>query len=223
MISEAMSIQAKDIFNAVLPTGNPLTDRFGIFRDWGPGGWTPSDEYSPIHTGVDYSARPDGKIVSPIDGYVWGEKIDGLVGSYCIIRPEHSDQFMFTFFHCEPTGAEWKKVNKGSFITDHAGYGIGDPHLHFELATTHAVGRHLRHLGILRHINWRAVAEKRCEELGFNRDTVLSKIRAFKASRGVIDIGANYVVVSGLPDYRRSKHSKVGIGPTYIIDPTAVI
>lgn len=223
MNSEAMTVLIKDLFQAAPPTKNPLTDGFGLFRDWGTGGWSPSEEYSPVHTGIDYSAKPDQAIVSPIDGYVWGEKIAGMVGSYCIIRPDHSDQFLFTFFHCEPTGAEWRKVKKGFYVTHQAGYGIGAPHLHFELATTHSMGSHLRHRGVLKHINWRAVVEKRCAELGFNLDTVLARVRTFMASRGVIDIGENYVVVSGLPDYRRTKHSRVGIGPTYLMDPRVVL
>jgi hypothetical protein len=223
MTSEAASVCIKELFNAAAPTGNPVTDTFGVFRHWGnDGGWTPSAEYSPVHTGVDYSSKPESKILMPVDGFVWGEKIAGMVGSFCLMRPEHSDQYLFTFFHCEPTGSLWKHYKKGDEITTQAGYGIGAPHLHEELALTHSLGSHLRHRGILRGINWRDVVEKRCDELGFGKSEVLVRIRSMMASRGIVDIGENYIVLNGLPDYRKSKHSKVGTGLTYLVDPRIV-
>lgn len=207
-----------------LPTHNRTTDHFGILRKWGRHDWHPGCGYSPVHAGVDFSERDDEKIYMAIDGKIWGEIINGSVGSYCMIIPENSFNVALYFFHCEPTETEWRQAYSGEHITNHAGYGIGAPHLHFELCVTESVGRILKEKNILRPIHRleNYVIEKA-------RNAHINSIDAAKAvdnqikTWGITEIGENYFVRDSLPEYKKSRYSEIGRGMTYVIDPLHII
>ena len=218
-----MTETLKELSNVTLPTSNPLTDSFGLGRLWGGTGWHPESEYSPVHTGVDFSARPSSDVRMAMKGKIWGDFVPGMVGSYCMMLPETSEEFAAYFFHCEPTAPIWVAKNKDDVVTHMAGYGIGAPHLHFELAITNKVGHYLMSNKILRKFDWRAFAAMKAQKAGFNVDVVLQRIQKQMQERGILDIGENYVLVYGLPAYRKSTNSHVGNGMTFLVDPFTVI
>jgi hypothetical protein len=210
------------LFSAMRPTPNPVTDDFGVNRDFGPTGWNPESAYSPIHTGVDYSARSLKKIVSPIDGEAWGELVPGMVGSMTMVRSNYSRDLVFYLLHCEPTAQQWKKVYRGQRLTTHAGHGIGLDHLHLELVVTEKLFQDLLSDGTLLPCkdSWRAFIEGRFKSAGFDVEKGMKRVDQNMKDRGLLEIGMNYIKASALPAYRMSKHLDVGkTGSVYFVDP----
>lgn len=212
------------LLSALSPTKNRVTDKFGMYREWGGNGWFPSSAYSPIHTGVDYSALPEENIVSPIDGEVWGELVPGSVGSMTMIRSKASKDFVFYLLHCNPTQSQWDLAFRGNVVTKHAGHGIGAPHLHLELAITEKLACSLNDGHFLEPIDWKEVMHARAEEAGLNPEEVYKRVKLTMRERGILEIGKNYVKVRTVPMYRMSRYLDIGIiGETYFVDPTVFI
>lgn len=206
----------------ILPTPNKQTDSFGLHRDWAPNGeaWNPDSEYSPVHVGVDYSARPETKIRMPCDGKIYGEMIGGLVGSYCMIVPTDTAQIALYYHHCEPTANVWVPFHRGEVCTFQAGHGIGHPHLHIELAVGSILGQHLMSAGILRPIkNLAQTIRDRAAGAGIDPEKTLARVKRQMKEQSIIEIGENYLIRSAIPQYKKSRYTIVGIGQTYFIDP----
>lgn len=209
------------------PTSNPVTDPFGYYRVWGGSGWTHSKLYSPIHAGQDYSARPESVIAAPCDGWAYGEYMTGSIGSYTMFRPitprGPSEHIALYFIHCRPTAKEWTQYQTGDPLTVHAGYGIGAPHLHYEIAVTEQFGRVLELEKILNpaHVtlrDWRLKAK----EAGLPARRVLQRISDQMKAWGIQRVCYDYIVRESLPKYKRSQHYEVGNGPTWILDPERI-
>jgi len=205
------------------PTNNIVTDNFGLNRDWGKNGWHPDCGYSPIHLGVDFSARPDGNIYMPCLGQIWGDFRPYPIGSYCLVIPNNMENISFIFMHCQPTGSIWKRFDKGDKITTHAGYGIGAPHLHFEILVTKSLGKYLLELNILKKIeNIEGEIIKKSRNSNINEYVALSECRKQLTMFNILDVGQNYIVQKIVPDYKKSRHSLVGRDDTYLIDYNAI-
>lgn len=208
------------------PTHNVETDAFGAFRDWGSRTWHPGAEYAPIHTGRDYAVHPDHIIRMPLDGTHWGDWRPHPVGSYVMILPsiegspaQHSAIYLI---HCEPTNPQWAYLNQGAFLTDHAGYGVGAPHVHVEVAVTPELGELLNGAGLLDMTpigegHW--LARARAAALEVNE--VLEELGAQIDTWSIEQITRDVIVRGVYPEYRLSKHSKLG-APVWILDPEAL-
>ena len=212
------------------PTTNRMTDAFGVHRDWGGSGWLPVSEYSPVHLGTaDYSARTDPDIVAPGPGMVYGEMVDGPVGSCTSFRPrlsggDISKDILIYLIHCEPTVSRWAPVEEGEVITRNAGHGIGAPHLHFEVAVTPELAKALQHQGLLSH---HAVTREwlsfRARSSGLDDHRTMESVDAQLRRWGVTALYHDAIVLRGpLPSYKRSRYSDVGRGLTWVIDLNAV-
>lgn len=212
------------------PTGNHLTDAFGIHRHWGNGGWNPDKEYSPVHLGTaDYSAHPAAAVSAPGSGLVYGEFVDGPVGSCTSFRPRLADGSITTrilvyLIHCEPTASNWEPVEAGQAITHHAGHGIGAPHLHVEVVMTPDLARSLQHQGLLsRHAVTREWLAFRARSSGLNDRRVLERVNDRLRAWGVTALYHDAIVLRGpLPRYKRSQYSDVGRGLTWVVDLNAI-
>lgn len=212
------------------PTQNLITDAFGVHRHWGNGGWSPDAGYSPVHLGTaDYSARPDRGIVAPGAGMVYGESVDGPVGSCTSFRPRLADgtistQILVYLIHCEPTASRWESVEAGQTITHHAGHGIGAPHLHFEVVVTPDLAKSLQHHGLLsRHAVTREWIAFRARSIGLNDHRVLENVEQRLRSWCVTALYHDAIVLRGpLPRYKRSQYSEVGRGLTWVVDLNAI-
>lgn len=207
------------------PTSNEITDKFGFYRHWGESTWNPRKGYAPIHAGIDYSSRPFDKIIAPCDGYVYGHKVEGSVGAVTYLRPiwedEAIDNVMLVFMHCEPTESEWKKVSQGDVFTVQAGYGIGHPHLHFEIDVTKGVYKTLVKRKIIsdKRLTKKSIREKALRKK-LDPSSVMKSIKEQKSTWGGIPfMGLDAIIRSSLPPYRHSQYSKVGKSTTAILNP----
>jgi hypothetical protein len=218
--------ELRALMNLKPPTENLLSDAFGLNRDWGKeNAWNPdlpeNEKYSPIHPGLDFTARGTHKITMPLTGRVWGDFVPGPVGAFCMILPDLCEHIALYLFHCEPTEPEWKEYYQGEYITDQAGYGVGLPHLHFELCVSDLLGRYLRdHTGLLRqfydmddHVLHKA---KQCK---IDEKKTLAAVKQQIHDWGISEIGMNYFVRGPLPEYRQSRLTEVGKGVTWVINP----
>ena len=211
------------------PTHNTETDAFGAFRDWGPGNgkWHPGAGYAPIHTGRDYAIHPDHILRMPLDGTHWGDWRPHPVGSYVMILPsiegspaQHSAIYLI---HCEPTNPQWTYLNQSQHLTDHAGYGVGSPHVHVEIAVTPELGRLLYGTGMLDMTpigegHWKA----RARAAGLDVNAVLKELGAQIDQWAIEEITRDVIVRGVYPEYRLSSRSWLGNGPIWIIDPESV-
>lgn len=217
------------------PTPNRVTDYFGFHRRWGEKTWNPNAGYSPVHAGVDYSARPLADIVAPIDCLAWGDinrrdpTVPESVGSYVMMRPilstgEPSKYIALYFFHCEPTAPRWQEYKQDEVMTQHAGHGIGAPHLHFEVVVAEGLGKELVTRGILqedgvKQREWQLKAKF----AKIDEREALQSIRHQVNTWAIRGIYKDYFVRVGLPQYRKSQYSNVGTGLTYVIDPAIIV
>jgi len=211
------------------PTHNRLTDKFGFYRFWGNNDWTPDKEYSPIHAGIDFSARGDKEIKAPCNGYAYGQEAHEPVGSITMIRPivdnEALDNVVVTLMHCEPAKPQWKEVRKGEIITTQAGHGIGAAHLHLEIDVTEDVYKELvnRHMLYGDELTDRDIKEKATES-GIDPDKALLRVEDQKNTWGISFLGKDgFIRKWGLPHYRQSSYSRVGNEPTVMINPLRLI
>jgi hypothetical protein len=217
------------------PCFNRTTDYFGFHRHWGKNTWHPDAGYSPIHEGVDYSAAPHSDIVAPVDCVAWGDynrrddRIPEAVGSYVMMRPIRSDgeiskYIALYFFHCKATPNRWTEYKQDAVMTQHAGHGIGAPHLHFSIAVAEGLGKELIARGILQE---EGVKQKEWELKA--KFAKIDERKALQNIRHQVNIWAirgvykDYFIRVGLPQYRKSQYSDVGIGLTYMIDPTLFV
>lgn len=215
------------LLTAISPTTNPVTDRFGGFRDWGADSWHPGAGYSPIHTGQDHSTRPKPTIRMPVSGTHWGDWRDHPVGSYVMIIPsiegspaEHSAIYLL---HCEPTSPQWMQVNQGSHLTDHGGHGIGAPHLHAEIAVTPELGAEIREAAPLDMTpvgtgHWRARARAAQLDVGEVLVEIGHQIQGFALEQITRDV----IVRGSYPEYRLSNHSRLGEREIWILNPAKI-
>jgi murein DD-endopeptidase MepM/ murein hydrolase activator NlpD len=212
-----------------MPSDNALTDLFGFDRKWGFRAWRPSSLYSPIHAGIDLRARPKSTIVSPADGWVWGDMVGGSVGSYVLIRPiledrSPSQHVLLLMMHCQPTGARWRHARAGDRITEQASHGIGAPHLHYEINVSAQFGRVLQMERLisadapLTDTEWR----RKAREAQLSPRAALREVRAQCRRWGIREVHMDHFIRGPLPDYRRSQHSEVGRGETWVVDPLAL-
>lgn len=211
------------------PTHNLLTDAFGGFRDWGQrrNQWHPGCGYAPIHTGGDYAVHPDPIIKMPVTGTHWGDWRPHPVGSYVMILPsiegqpaQHSAIYLI---HCEPTNPQWMFLNQGEYLTGHAGYGVGAPHLHVEVAVTPELGRRLYGAGALDMTplgegHWKARARAAALDVNKVLDEVAHQIDRFSIEQITRDV----IVRGTYPEYRLSRHSKIGEGAVWLLNPEAL-
>jgi murein DD-endopeptidase MepM/ murein hydrolase activator NlpD len=203
----------------ITPTENKITDKFGLDRDWGSNGWTPKCGYSPMHMGVDFSARPVANIQMPINGKVWGEFRAFPVGSYCLLLPEGTENISLIFFHCDPTNPRWVEYKQGDNITKQAGHGIGAPHLHYEVMITEELGKYLLSSEILSPLpNLKEVVYKKAEQANINKQEAMAECLKQTYDFGINEVGYNYFIQKDIPSYKKSKFSNVGKGNTFIID-----
>jgi len=210
------------------PTNNPTTDAFGIDRCWGRRCWSPDAGYSPIHGGIDYSASPDPVVYMPCDGWTFGQWVGGAIGSAVWIRPtlgeDAVDNVMLVLFHCEPTADEWLYCRAGDPITQHAGHGVGEPHLHLEANVTPEVTEAMIAEGMLidrevsRHTIRGKAARKRIDP-----DAAEGAVADQQSRWGMRWIGYDYLIRERLPGYRHSQYSRVGKGETHVINLTGLL
>lgn len=209
--------------NTAIPTPNRVTDPFGVWRVWGGTGWNPNAKYSPIHWGTDFSGKGVDQIVAPVSGQAWGEKIPGAIGS-CISVIPHLDgepvrDIIMYLIHCEPTASRWSSCNARSSLTSHAGYGIGAPHLHWEVALTPRLARALQDVKLLQaHAIDRAWWKHKSDNAGLDHGDVDPCLRSQMASHGIVKVYNDAIVRDGLPAYKRSRFSDVGEGETWVVD-----
>lgn len=212
------------------PTPNRVTDYFGAGRLWGNRYWHPDARYSPIHGGVDYTARGDASIVAPCDVLAWGDYRPGDVGSYIMMRPineggEPSKHIALYFLHCEPTPTKWLQFDKGMPMTRQAGHGIGAPHLHFEVVVSHSLGKELESRGII-HPDWVSLKDWRNKALvaGIDDDKALARVREQMNRWQIRGMYHDYMTRAAVPHYRQSQYSNVGKhGAAYFLDATLFV
>ena len=208
------------------PTANRITDRFGTMRLWGSTGWYPNSAYSPLHWGIDYSARGDAGVYAPVDGQVWGEFVGGAVGSCTSFIP-HIDgkptkHVIAYLIHCKPTGKQWLAVTAGDRITEHAGYGIGAPHLHWEVCVTPELARTLVADGLIDDTPVDDWIEKKARVAGIGAFAAARRVEKQRRTHGITAVYRHAMVRAGLPKYRLSRHSGVGRGETWALDMDAL-
>lgn len=221
----------RDEINALVtmqpPTLNRRTDAFGFSRAWGFETWHPQAAYSPIHAGVDFSAEPNEHIQAPCDCMAWGWFVDGSVGAYTMIIPKisgsPSEEIALYLFHCEPTGRRWADFLRSERITKHAGYGIGAPHLHLECAVTPDLACALHAAGLLDlHRITKGHWMDKAREAEFSQSQAYQRVQKQKREWGISLVFNDAIVRGALPPYRRSRHSRIGKGETWIIDLPAI-
>ena len=211
--------------NTVIPTPNRVTDPFGVWRIWGEDmGWNPNSKYSPIHWGTDFSGRGGvDQIIAPVSGLAWGDLVPGAIGS-CISVIPHLDgepvrDIIMYLIHCEPTASEWTACNARTTLTQHAGHGIGAPHLHWEVALTPRLARALQDVHLLQvQTIERSWWKYKSENSGLDHGYVEHRLRSQMVSHHITAIYNDAIVRDGLPAYKRSGFSDVGVGETWIVD-----
>lgn len=207
------------------PTTNRVTDEFGFDRRWGgSSGWTPDSRYAPIHAGIDYSAEPDPVVFAPCRGLVYGHSPGGPVGTAIYIRPmigaDPLDNVILTLFHCTPTPAEWQEIEAGDELTMHAGNGIGEPHLHFEIDVAADVYDALATMGLIRTQEVRRTTVRgKAARRKLDADRVEKAVAEQAARWGIERLEMDTIIRAGLPEYRHSQYSRVGKERTAVINP----
>ena len=207
------------------PTTNVTTDNFGFKRLWSESTWNPDSVYSPIHAGIDFSARPDSVVRAPCDILAWGALVESPIGSYIMMRPSlggfpPSNHIAMYFFHCDPTDPTWMSVPGGTPLTYHAGHGIGAPHLHFEIAVSPEFGRYLLKEGILtdKAVTYHEMVNK-ARQAGIDETKAIERVETQKSTWGITRLCYSHMIVAGLPYYKQSQHLPFTEGPVWLIDP----
>jgi hypothetical protein len=218
------------------PTDNPLTDDFGAYRDWGATdpytkrpGWTHDAGYRPIHYGVDFSARPHAQIVAPCDGQAYGlMSRDRAIGALTLFIPHRDgrpiDDAIIYLIHCEPTASRWETYKRGQALTQHAGHGIGYPHLHLEVAVSMAVYADLTAEGVLEP--WPVSDDEmaaRAKLSGLHVWRTLAAVRAQFESDRIDDISRDAIIRSVMPKEKQSRFSRVGREMYAVVNPLKLI
>jgi protocatechuate 3,4-dioxygenase beta subunit len=109
-------------------------------------------------------------------------------------------------------------------MTKHAGYGIGAPHLHFEVVVAEGLGKELVTRGILQEEGVKQKEWKlKAKFANIAEREALQSIRHQVNTWAIRGVYKDYMIKVGAPQYKKSIYSKVGIGLTYIIDPTLFV
>jgi hypothetical protein len=142
----------------------------------------------------------------------------GAVGSVILLLPEDNEEVMVVLMHCDPTASEWIPVERGGALSQHAGHGVGAPHLHLEINCTERAWRELSG-----HVDTGTVTDeailRRASRAGLVPDKVLAAVRAQRRRWGITQLLEDGIETSGLPEYRHSRYSRVGKGTTYRVNP----
>ena len=207
----------------ILPTKNQLTDKFGVYRSWGAGGWTPKSAYSPIHAGVDFSARGERIIHMPVSGRYESMSVGGHIGTVIKIKPDDSQDILMYLFHCELCGNG--HAVEGQVLTQHQpmpkreGFGTGAPHLHFEVAVNKRIIESFQLDLPDQHLGAYIIEKAELEDL--NKTQVLHRVQEQIEAWWIIEVRKTFIhrARQAFGSWRKMKGSKLGQEDFYMLDP----
>lgn len=219
-----------------LPT-NPVTDDFGLYRDWAPKGdvdpvskrpgWYPGAGYRPIHYGTDFSARPEDAVRAPGHGFFRYDAAAHMV----TFLPGDVAQAMIYLLHVtreHPMFAhavEWMKCGPGALIAFHETGGVYAPHLHLELAVSELVFWELVEAGRIsgERIPPMDTTAIRASESRLDTESACYEVLSQIQTDSILCITDDAILRSSLPAYKTDPSRRMGNVPTWIIDARKVM